>query len=107
MEKRTVNGTPINDGHGLYDNDGILETIINDCNNAIRNIFSGNYVGFCQLMVSIVQKTANVRKGTKTETESLTQRIEELKAMNNRLYEQVTGLPVANDNDKDGADDGK
>ena len=94
MEKREINGVTINDGNGLYDNDGLLESMIIDCNNAVKNLASGNYVMFCNVIVQMIQKITNVRKGIKTEMEAKERQIEELKAMNNSLVEQITGLPV-------------
>ena len=103
MTERKINGVPINDGKGLYDNDGILETVIMDCNNAIKSLTEGNYISFCNIMVQIVRKISNVRDGIKAEDERKQRQIEELKAINNRLQEQVTGLPVDDHEEKDGA----
>ena len=102
MTERTVNKIPVNDGKGIYDNDGILETVILDCNNAVKSLAAGNYISFCNVMVQIVQKVSNVRKAIKAEDEYKERRIEELKAINNRLQEQLTGLPVDDGKTKDG-----
>ena len=105
MEKRKISGVEINNGKGLYDNDGILETMILDCNNAVKQLTVGNYISFCNIMVQMVQKITNVRHGIKTDMEAKDKTIEELKQMNNRLVEELTGLPV--ENEKDGAGDGE
>lgn len=104
MEKRKVGNVTVNDGKGLYDNDGLLETVILDCNNAVKNLATGNYIAFCNIMVGIVQKVTNVRNGMKTEIDEKNRQIEELKQINNDLMSQITGLPVGENTEKDGAE---
>ena len=83
--------------------DELIDSLILDCNNAVRHLTGGNYIAFCNVMTQLVQKIANVRKGIKADMDSKNRQIEELKEINNRLVEQVTGLPVINDK-KDGAE---
>ena len=86
----------VNDGKGLYDNEGLCDTLIVDCNNIPKQLMTGNYVQFCNTLVQMVQKIANLKKGIQAETESLKQNIEELKKANKELLEQI--------NKKDGAE---
>lgn len=90
----------INDGNGLYDNEGLCDTLINDCNNLIKLLISGQYLAFSVSIVEMVQKITNLKSGIRADTDALKSKIEELKRMNDSLMEQITGLPV----EKDGAE---
>ena len=102
MKSYDINGLPVNDGKGVFDNDGLLETLIMDCNNLVKTMANGNYVLFCSLIVQMVQKISNVRDGIGKDMASKDKQIEELKRINNRLMEQISGLPVIEE--KDGAE---
>ena len=91
---------PINDGRGLWDNEGICDKGITLCNAALKDLVSGQYLAFANKIEQIVQIFGNLKKGIKNDRDSLEQKIEELKRMNDALVEQKTGLPVL----KDGAE---
>ena len=88
--------------NGLFDNEGLCDSLIVDCNNAVKSLTSGNYVQFCGIIVQMVQKLANLKTGIRNDMDSMKNKVEELKRMNDSLVEQITGLPV----EKDGADNG-
>lgn len=90
----------INDGRGLWDNEGICDKGITLCNAALKDLVSGQYLAFANKIEQIVQIFGNLKKGIKNDRDSLEQKIEELKRMNDALVEQKTGLPVL----KDGAE---
>ena len=92
----------VNDGKGFWNNEGLCDTLISDCNNAVKQIASGQYVAFCSIIVQMVQKLTNLKKAIKDEISSKDEIIEELKQMNNTLMEEKTGLPV----EKEGAENG-
>ena len=92
----------VNDGKGLYDSEGMCDSLVNDCNTLVKHICTGNYILFCNLVSQMVIKLSNLQKGIKADITSKDEKIEELKRMNDSLVEQITGLPV----EKDGADDG-
>lgn len=93
---------PINDGHGLWDNEGICDKGISLLNIAVKDLASGQYIPFCDKVSQIARIFANLKTGIKADRESLEQKIEELKRMNDALMEEKTGLPVL----KDGAENG-
>lgn len=68
----------VNDGGGLFDSIGLIESLIVDCNDLPKALFSGQNVLFCRLIVGMVQKLANLKQGVKNDTESLKKRISEL-----------------------------
>ena len=94
------NNPTVNDGKGLYDNEGLCDTLIVDCNNLVKQITSGQYIQFCNTVVQMVQKLANLKDGIKNDMDSMKDKVDELKRMNDNLVEQMTGLPV----EKGGAD---
>lgn len=87
----------VNDGKGFWNNEGLCDTLIADCNNAVKQIASGQYISFCSIIVQMVQKLTNLKKAIKDEIASKNEIIEELKRINNSLMEEKTGLPVAKD----------
>ena len=68
---------PVNDGGGLYDNVGLIETLIIDMNNLVRRAMAGEYVNFCTTVVSIVQRLANLKAGVQHDIDSLKEQLEE------------------------------
>ena len=68
----------VNDGKGLLDNLGMIDSLIVDCNKLPQLLFSGQNVAFCAKIVEMVQKLANLRKGVENDTKSLTDEIQRL-----------------------------
>ena len=84
----------INDGGGLWDNEGICDKGVALCNDALKDLVSGQYLSFVNKIEQVVKIFANLKKGIHTERESMEQKVEELKRMNDALVEEKTGLPV-------------
>ena len=57
----------------------IIDSIILDCNNLAKHLFSGEYIAFCGLLTQIVRKMMQLRETIKTELESKDKIINELK----------------------------
>lgn len=93
MEKRSIDGVTVNDGKGLLDNDGLMQTIIVDCNDAVKGALSGNYISFCDKMVQVVQKVSLLRKNWEQEMNAKEKQIADLMARNHELLEGITGIP--------------
>lgn len=89
----------VNDGGGLYNNAGLCDTLISDCNNAVKLIASGQYIAFCGTIYNMAQKLNNLKKGIIEENDSKNKIIEELKEINNTLVEEKTGIPVERGNE--------
>ena len=88
----------MNDGNGLYDNEGLLETLLSDLNKLPKLLMQNQYIAFCDLIAKMAQKIANLMKNVAAEKESLTNKVEELKRLNNDLLAEI--------NKKDGVDNG-
>ena len=76
---------PVNDGGGLYDSIGLIDTLIVDCNDLPKALFDGQNVRFCGLVVQMVQKLAQLKEGVKNDLESAYRRIDELQNENTQL----------------------
>ena len=69
----------INDGHGLMDNLGLIDSLIEDCNELPKDLIDGHNIRFCSRLVQMVQKLANLKNGVKTDIDSLRAQIDELR----------------------------
>ena len=78
-----VKDFPVNDGGGLLDNIGMIDSLIVDCNNSTKALITGNYVQYCAINVDMVKKLNELKKGVKNDTEGLLKQIEELKGVIN------------------------
>lgn len=70
---------PVNDGGGLLDNIGLIESLIVDCNDLPKALVSGQYVLFCNRIVQMVQKLANLKQGVSNDLQSKDKIIAELR----------------------------
>lgn len=67
----------VDSNKGVFDNLGLIDTLIVDCNDAIRCCVGGQYVAFCNTMVQMVQKLANLKVGVKNDLENSEQIIKD------------------------------
>ena len=68
----------VNDGGGLYDNDGIIDSLIVDCNEIPKALMNGQNVRFCRLIYEMAVKLRELKQGIKNELDSRDKRIGEL-----------------------------
>ena len=95
------NDIKYNNGNGIFDNVGICDKGIELCNDALKELFSGQYLLFVNRVEQIAQLFNNLKSGIQSDMASLAEKIEELKRMNESLEKQ-TGVPVI----KEGAENG-
>ena len=84
----------VNDGGGLWDNEGLANTLIIDCNSLLKLLIDGQYVGFCGKIVEMVQKLTQLQTGIREDLKSKDAIIAELKKMNSELSEKLSNLPA-------------
>lgn len=84
----------INDGGGLWDNEGVCDKGVLLCNEALKCLVSGQYLLFANKIEQIAQIFTNLKKGIAADMASMVAKVDELKRMNDTLVEQATGLPV-------------
>lgn len=81
----------VNDGKGLFDNEGMCDSIKQDLNNLIKLVMNGQYILACSLVASIAVRLENLKKGIKADNDSLKEKIEELKNIINSMNEKDGG----------------
>ena len=81
----------VNDGKGLFDNEGLCDTIKQDLNNLIRLAMNGQYIVACSLVASIAVRLENLKKGIKNDSDSQKEKIEELKRQIDSLLNEKDG----------------
>lgn len=73
-----IGNIQVNDGGGLFDSAGLVDTIILDCNNTVRQMVSGNYIAFCNGMAEIVKKLGVLKEGISKEKKAMRDEVEYL-----------------------------
>lgn len=63
----------------MMDNSQLIDSLVVDCNNAVKAIVSGQYVVFCALMAGMTQKLTNLKKGVENDLKNRNETIETLK----------------------------
>ena len=53
----------VNDGKGLLDTEGMFDSLVADLNNALKYLFNGQCVAFCDAMQKIAVKIMALKKG--------------------------------------------
>ena len=75
-------------------NGQLIDTIIEDLNNAARCLMGGQYLGWCQTCLQIVQKLHNLKNGVETEIKNRDGIIETLKRELRASGYEVTDIPA-------------
>lgn len=97
---KKIGDITVNDGKGLFDSEGLIDSMILDLNNIPKLLMAGQYIQFCAVVPDMAQKLVKLKEGIQADMNSMKEKVEELKQMNDSLVEQITGLPV----EKDGAE---
>lgn len=84
-DTRKIGDITVNDGGGLFDSEGLCDTLVNDINNLVKQAVSGNYLLFCDTVVQMTQKVVELKKGIKADLDSKNRVIEQLKEINTNL----------------------
>lgn len=92
-EKKTVANATVNDGKGLYDNEGLIDSIIVDLNDILKNMAAGQYIRICNLVVGMTQKLTCLKNSVKEELACKDQQVADLFNLNKELERQLNGLP--------------
>ena len=73
----------VNDGGGLFDSDGIIDSLIVDCNKLPKLLIDNKFIAHSSTLVQMVQKLTLLKKGIVDDRNSLKEQIK-------RLQEQMT-----------------
>ena len=89
-EAKKVSNVTVNDGKGLLDNEGLIDSLIVDVNNVVKDLVSGQYISFTRTINYMIQKLANLKNNYKIEISSRDEEIarlrDELQKIGDDLY---------------------
>ena len=92
MEARKIGKITVNDGNGLFDSLGLIDSLISDCNRAVQQCVCGQYVGFCCTIVQMVQKLGRLKNGIQDDLEYKNKTIAELKKASAEEGKMISSL---------------
>ena len=104
MESKKVGGLTVNDGNGLYDNEGLIDNVIVKLNETVKNLTDGQYVCFCGNIQQIAQMLVCLKKAIKQEKESADAKIEQLKRIIQENGMEIKETPINNGGADNGAE---
>ena len=78
--------------NGTYTNSELVDTIIVDINNMIKEALSGQYVQICYIVTGMTQKLMNLKKGIDADLASKDKVIEQLKEQLRNLGQDIEDL---------------
>ena len=99
---KKVGDLTVNDGKGLMDNEGLCDSLLLDLNNLPMVLMTGQYIQFCAKVSSMAARLANLKKGIADDMQSMRDKLEEMKRINDDLMQQISGLPVERNGDGNG-----
>jgi hypothetical protein len=85
---KKIGDITVNDGKGLYDNEGLCDRLLFDLNRLPKILIDGQYIQFCAAIQSMAQRITNLKEGIRKDTDSLKNNIEELKRANETLMQE-------------------
>ena len=83
----------INDGGGLYDAVGLIDTLLVDCNEIVKMLVGGRYLEFSAKVVEMVQKLTKLRNGVDSDIKSKDALIADLQKTNQELSALAYNIP--------------
>ena len=94
MTTKKIGDLTVNDGKGLMDNEGLIDSLIENINNLLKNMAAGQYIRVCSITMEMVQKLQNLKRAVAEEKQHLLGRLDDLEKLNNELAEKAFNLPV-------------
>lgn len=96
--------------NGVYTNVELIETILVDLNNMLKELFNGQYINACSDVNQIAKKLLNLREAVDNDMKNREQIIEQLKEQLRNMGAGVEDMTaeefVARMSEKDGAGNG-
>ena len=89
--KRIGEDITVNDGGGLMDSDGLIDSLIMDCNRLPKHLIDNQFVKFGLTLAQMVQKLNALKGGIKNENSKMAEIIKDMEAKNRELAEQLYG----------------
>lgn len=82
----------VNDGGGLYDSVGLIDSLIIDCNDLPKKLMEGQYIHFCAKLCEMVQKLDRLKGGVKADMDAKDILIKELRSINDTMAADISSL---------------
>lgn len=79
---------------GLYTNTELVDTLIVDLNNLLKEQASGQYIQACGIVVQMTQKLTNLKSAIVSELANKDEKIEALKNTIRELGGQCKDIPI-------------
>lgn len=67
--------------NGFLGNVGLIDSLVGDCEQAVRCLHSGQHISFCKVMLDMVVKLGNLRNGVINDMKSMQEQIASLKKL--------------------------
>ena len=102
-----ADGLKANDGHGLWDNMGVCDVLLETINQLPKLLIDNQFVSFCKTLSDMAEIVVNLKKGIADDLKSRDENIEILKETIKNMGGSVDTVPVENFiAKKDGANNG-
>ena len=82
-------GITVNDGKGLFDSDGLIDTLIIDLNKLPKSLIDGQFIHACNLIASMGQRLSTLKNGMKEEVNGLRSEADFLRKRNEELMQEI------------------
>lgn len=86
-------GIQVNKG-GLYDNKGLIDSLIVDCNTLPKLLINNHFIAFGSLLSQMVQKLGSLKEGIENDMKAKDEAIADLRRLNDDLAEKVYRVPA-------------
>lgn len=77
----------VNDGGGLFDTQGFIDSLIVDCNALPNDLINGQNLRFCGRLYEMGQKLKALKEGVKNDVEGLQREVADLRRLLNDINE--------------------
>lgn len=92
----------------LYTNTELIDTLILDCNEAVKAVASGQMIQWCKLMYEMVIKLSNLKKGIQNDLANREQTITALTQQLRAVGVDIQTIDISEiTQEKEGATDGE
>lgn len=71
----------VNDGGGLFDSLGLIDSLIVDCEKGMKALLAGSPLEYAAITVEMVKKLGLLKAGVRNDTEDLKKQIRELREL--------------------------
>lgn len=89
---KQIGDMKVNDGGGLWDNEGLVDTLIVDLNRLPKLLMDGQYIAACNTVATMGQRLQNLKEGIKNDSEAKQAQIDELGKLNEEMGQRLFNL---------------